>query len=79
MLLTPLRNRLSFATLACLATRPPLLRLRTTHSLVQRQIPSAQPHSELFPEQCHTPSTANKLLRYQQSLTLAASQAIQTP
>jgi hypothetical protein len=79
MLLTPLRNCLSFAMLACLPTRPPLLRLRTIQSLVRWRFSCAQPHSELFSERSHTSSRANNLSPCHSSLTSETPQAIQTP
>jgi hypothetical protein len=79
MLLTPLRTCPSFAMLACLPTRPPLLRLRTIQSLVQRRFSCTQPHAELFSEQYRAPPEANYLSRNHSSLTSETSQAIQTP
>lgn len=79
MFLTPHRTCLSFATLACLPTRPPFLRLRTKQSLVRWPSPFAQPHSELSSEQYHMASRAISLSLHNSSLTSTLSQAIQTP
>jgi hypothetical protein len=79
MFLTRHRTCLSFATLACLPTRPPFLRLRTKQSLVRWRFPFTQPHSELFSEQYHTASRAISLSLHHSSLTSTLSQAIQTP
>jgi hypothetical protein len=79
MFLTPHRTCLSFATLACLPTRPPFLRLCTKPGLSRLPSPVAQPHSELFPEQYHMPSKVICLSLLPDSLTSKFSQAIQTP
>jgi hypothetical protein len=79
MSLTRLRACLSFATPACLPTRPPLLRLRTRRSLLRWRYSLAQPRSELFSEQHDTASRASSLSLHHGSLTSRLSQAIQTP
>ncbi len=54
MSLTRLRACLSFATPACLPTRPPLLRLRTRRSFLRWRYSLAQSRAELFSELHHT-------------------------
>jgi hypothetical protein len=77
--LTPHRTDLSFATLACLPTRPVLLRLRTRPRPSRLPSPLVQPHTDLFSEQNHMPSRAICLSLHPSSLTSKLSQAIQTP
>ena len=79
MPLTPLRARVSFATLACLPTRPRLLPLRTRRNLLRWSCSFAQSRYELFSEQYHGSSRASNLMLHHSSLTSAISHAIQTP
>ena len=79
MPLTPLRARVSFATLACLPTRLLLLRLRTRPGHSRLPSPVTRPHSELFPEQYHMPSRVICLSLHPCSPTSKLSQKIQTP
>jgi hypothetical protein len=77
--LTPHSTCLSCATLACLPTRPPFLRLRTRRSLPGMRFSLARPRSELFSEQYCTTSRVISLSFHPSSPASRLSQAIQTP